>query len=208
MVGLLPSLSFGLSPSRPSSPDPADSSTSSARAIADVVGSSDAAGMTGAVQGGFDYVIQQVNFLLFSNTKRFPVAVLVVLLPTPMTQRSLVLSKDVLVHLSKSAARSDGNLLRRPPALGAHFFNGGDDVHAVDDLAKDDVPAIEPRRGHGRHEELRAVRVRPGIGHGEQAGLVVLEGKVLVRELPAVYRPAACTVVPREVAALDHELTG
>jgi len=55
-------------------------------------------------------------------------------------------------------------------------------------------------------EELRAVGVGPGVGHRQQARLVVLQREVLVDELAAVDRLAARAVVRREVAALDHEV--
>lgn len=54
--------------------------------------------------------------------------------------------------------------------------------------------------------ELRAVRVRAGVGHREQTRLVVLEVEVLVSELLAVDRLAARAVAGGEVTALEHEV--
>lgn len=57
-----------------------------------------------------------------------------------------------------------------------------------------------------RDEELAAVRVRAGVGHGDVAGTAVLDIEVLVRERSAVDRFAAPSVLVREIAALDHEV--
>ena len=45
---------------------------------------------------------------------------------------------------------------------------------------EDDVRVIEPRGDDGGDEELGAVGVLAGVGHGEQADLVVLELEVLI----------------------------
>mmetsp|Transcript_8227 Transcript_8227/g.23432 ORF Transcript_8227/g.23432 Transcript_8227/m.23432 type:complete len:254 (-) Transcript_8227:1069-1830(-) len=80
------------------------------------------------------------------------------------------------------------------------------DVHALHDLAEDDVLVVEVRRLGGGDEELAAVGVLAGVGHGQQPRLVVLEGEVLVLEARAVDALAAGAVPVGEVAALDHEV--
>ena len=61
--------------------------------------------------------------------------------------------------------------------------------------------AVEPG-GLGRaDEELGAVGVGSGVGHGEDAGAGVLEAEVLVLELVAVDGLAAGAVVVGEVTA-------
>merc|ERR1719486_1594153 len=82
-------------------------------------------------------------------------------------------------QLSDLATVSDGDLLGRRSASASEGLDLVDDVHAVDDLAEDDVPPVEPGGGHGRDEELRSVGVRAGVGHGEHAGAGVLELEVL-----------------------------
>ena len=91
------------------------------------------------------------------------------------------------------------------PAVGDHHFRRGPavlaavalhllhHVHTLDDLAEDDVLAVEPGRLEG-DEELRAVGVRAGVGHAEDARPGVLELEVLVVELAAVDRLAAGAV--------------
>jgi len=43
--------------------------------------------------------------------------------------------------------------------LGADLLNGLDDVETLDDLAEDDVLAVEPRGLDSADEELRAVAI-------------------------------------------------
>jgi len=96
------------------------------------------------------------------------------------------------------AALDDGR--RAVPVLdGAAAATAGldalDDGHGVlvagRDAAEDDVAAVEPGGHDGGDEELGAVGVGAGIGHGEQERLVVGELEVLVGELLAVDRLAA-----------------
>jgi len=67
------------------------------------------------------------------------------------------------------------------------------------------VFAIQPSRLRRAEEELRAVGVGAGVGHGEDALAGVLEREVLVGELLAVDALAARAVASGEVAALAHE---
>jgi hypothetical protein len=45
---------------------------------------------------------------------------------------------------------------------------------------EDDVGAVQPGGDDGGDEELGAVGVLPGVRHGQEAGLGVLEGEVLI----------------------------
>src|ERR1700722_4473792 len=47
------------------------------------------------------------------------------------------------------------------------------DLHAFDHFAEDTSLVVEPWRRRKRDEELAAVGVRPGVGHRQDAGLVV-----------------------------------
>ena len=71
--------------------------------------------------------------------------------------------------------------------IGADLLDAADDVHAVDDAAEDDVLAVEERRRRARDEELTAVGVGAGIGHGEQKGRRVRVCEGLVRETVWVF---------------------
>ncbi len=64
-----------------------------------------------------------------------------------------------------------------------------DQVHPLDDLAEHTVLAVQMGGGHGGDEELRAVGVGAGVGHGQESGLGVLLVEVLVRELATYEQP-------------------
>ena len=81
-----------------------------------------------------------------------------------------------------------------------HLLDG---VHALDDLSEDDVLAVEPGGLGGAQEELAAVGVGAGVGHGQDARTGVLQLEVLVLELHPVDGLAAGAVPGREVAALQ-----
>ena len=63
-------------------------------------------------------------------------------------------------------------------------------------LTKDDVGTIEPAGDDGGDEELGAVGVLSGVGHGEEEGAVVLQLEVLVGELGTVDALTTCTLLP------------
>jgi len=86
-------------------------------------------------------------------------------------------------------------------------LEGHDNVHGVlVDLAEDDVAAVQPRGDNGGDEELRAVGVGAGVGHGQQTGAVVLQLEVLIGKLLAVDGLAASAVTAGEVTTLEHEV--
>jgi len=99
----------------------------------------------------------------------------------------------------------DGAILIRLLARSARVLDLADYIHAVDDLAEDDVLVVEEGRRYRGDEELAAVGVGAGIlrgllvvffanevvekgdaegayGHAEQTGGVVLEVEILVCE--------------------------
>ena len=68
--------------------------------------------------------------------------------------------------LERELARvSDDHLFLRLARGSARLLYSGDDVHALKDLAEDDVLAVEPRCLNGGNKELRPVRVTPRVGH-------------------------------------------
>ena len=80
-----------------------------------------------------------------------------------------------------------------------------DVVGIVRDLAEDDVLAVEMGGGSEAEEELGAVGVWAGVGHGEDTSASVSVGEVLIVELAAVDGLATSSVTSGEVAALGHE---
>ena len=82
------------------------------------------------------------------------------------------------------------------------FYN----IVSLQDLAEDDVAAVEPAGDHSRDEELRAVGVLSTVGHAEETLACVLELEVLIGELGTVDGLAACAISGSEVSPLNHEL--
>jgi len=79
-------------------------------------------------------------------------------------------------------------------------------LHTIDHMSKDCVSSVQMPRGSQRDEELASIRVRAGIGHGENSGGRVRElGGDFVREAAAVDGGAAAAGA-RGVAGLDHEV--
>lgn len=100
----------------------------------------------------------------------------------------------------------NSNLLLGGTARAAVALNLLDKVHAVLDLTEDDVSAVKPAGNDGGDEELGAVGVLAGVGHGEQTGLVVLQLEVLIREPVTVDGLATSAVALGEITTLQHEL--
>merc|ERR1719240_1279952 len=109
------------------------------------------------------------------------------------------------VHLELTRV-GDGDLLGGLATLRADTLDGLHYVHALDDLAEDDVAPVEPRRLDSADEELRAVCARASVGHREHALTSVLELEVLIGKLLAVDGFAASAVAAGEIATLKHEL--
>merc|ERR1719476_983324 len=103
-------------------------------------------------------------------------------------------------YLTMPRARSEGRMVPMASTPAAPFF------HLVHALAKHHVLAIEPLRFGCAQKELRAVGVRAGIGHGQDAGASVLEHEILVGELASIDGLAASAVASGEVASLAHEV--
>ena len=66
--------------------------------------------------------------------------------------------------------------------------------------------AIQPGGLDGAQEELGAVGVGAGVGHGEDTGASVLEGEVLISELLTVDGLTTGAVAAGEITTLAHEL--
>ena len=62
--------------------------------------------------------------------------------------------------------------------------------------------SIQPRARHGCDKELRSVRIRTTVRHGEQSRTCVLQREVLVCEAFAVDRLTSTTVSVSEIASL------
>lgn len=90
---------------------------------------------------------------------------------------------------------------------GGHAPESLHDAHSAGHAAEDGVLPVEPGGGRQRDEELRAVGVGAGVGHGDdaRAGVPQLGGD-LVAKLAAEYALPSSTGA-RRVATLDHEVS-
>jgi len=109
------------------------------------------------------------------------------------------------IHLELSRV-SDGNLSRGLSALGSIAFDLLDDIHTIDDLAKNDVLSVQPLGLGGGQEELGAVGVSSSVGHRQHSRSRVLQLEVFVSKLLSVDGLASSAVVVGEVASLAHEV--
>ena len=108
------------------------------------------------------------------------------------------------LRLEFSALR-DARLPARLSRVRTNRVNRLDDVHALDDLAEDDVLAVEPGRLGRAEEELGPVRAGARVGHAQHAGARVLQPEVLVLELVPVDGLPARSVLVRKIPSLAHE---
>jgi len=117
---------------------------------------------------------------------------------------AVFLALSSITHIKLATVRDDH---RSPglPILGTLLLNDLYNIHSLHDPAKDDMLAIQVGGWHSTEKELRAVGVRPRIGHGEYAWGVVLVLEVLIPERFPIDRLASSAVTSCEVAALAHE---
>lgn len=101
---------------------------------------------------------------------------------------------------------NNGDFLGAFSRLGSIGFNLLNDIHALDNLSKDNMLAIQPRSLGSAKEKLGSVGVGSGIGHAQDSRSGVLQLEVLVFELVAVDGLASSSVVVGEVSALAHEV--
>lgn len=101
---------------------------------------------------------------------------------------------------------SNGNLASGTSRVRTIALNLTDNLHTLNNLAENNVLAIQPGSLDSANEELGAVGVGTGIGHRQDTRAFVLQGEVLVSELFAVDAATTGTVVAGEVTALAHEV--
>ena len=89
-------------------------------------------------------------------------------------------------------------------ASGVALADALHDIHAADDAPEDAVFAIEVGRGAKGDEELGAVGIGAGIGHGEDASTVVLEGERA--SFVVKFVAGAAGACASWVATLGHEV--
>jgi len=103
------------------------------------------------------------------------------------------------------AAVLDEDRLGGFAALRANSFHLLHDVHALNNLTKDYVLAVQPGSLCRAEKELGAVGVLTSIRHRQDSWSSVRQLKVLVLKLVAVDRLSSGPVTLREVTPLTHE---
>ena len=105
----------------------------------------------------------------------------------------------------KLTALGDRHRARRRTGLRPDGFDRLDDVHALAHGAEHDVLPVQPARRRRAQEELRPVRARSSVRHGQNSRTGVLELKVFILKLVPVDGFTPRAVVVGEIAALAHE---
>lgn len=108
-------------------------------------------------------------------------------------------------NLQLATVRND-DLLGGFTGLVAIRFDFSDNIHALDNGAKDNVTVIQPRGLHGGNKELGSVGVGSGVGHRHDARSGVLQDEVLILKLISIYGFSAGSVMVLEVSTLAHEV--
>jgi len=101
---------------------------------------------------------------------------------------------------------SHNNLLAGLTTLRSKRFNLLDYVHALNDLSKDYVLAIQPASLGCTDEELGAVGVGSGVSHGQDTWSSVGKLEVFILELVSIDRFASSSVVGCKITTLAHKV--
>lgn len=111
----------------------------------------------------------------------------------------------ILGSLELSAV-GDDDLLGGLAGLRANSLDGLDDIQALNNLAEDNVLAVQPGAGDSANEELGSVGVGASVSHGKDTSASVLVDEVLISELSTVDGLSTDTTSMSEVTTLEHEL--
>uniref|UniRef100_A0A1B0B9Q7 Uncharacterized protein n=1 Tax=Glossina palpalis gambiensis TaxID=67801 RepID=A0A1B0B9Q7_9MUSC len=107
---------------------------------------------------------------------------------------------------SKFSSSNLGPKIDLPPVPSTIGFDLFDDVHAIDDLAENNVFVVQPGSLNSTNKKLRTIGIRSGIGHRQDAGASMLQSEIFISEFVAINRFAAGAIVICEIAALAHEI--
>jgi len=107
---------------------------------------------------------------------------------------------------SELSAFLDDNVLHWLVANSFRVLDLTYDVHAFQDLSKNGVLAIQPRRYDSANEELTSVCIFACIGHAKPSSTIMIELEILVGKSFSIDALTTHAVAGGEVAALNHEI--
>lgn len=122
---------------------------------------------------------------------------------------SISAARQPSLSASLDLDRPDNDLFQRAVALvRRRTADLPDDVHAVDDFAKNGVPIVEMRCGTECDEELTTVGVRAAVGHRENPGFVVaqLRMKLVGKRIAGPADPLSQGIPALNHEAIDHPM--
>lgn len=85
-------------------------------------------------------------------------------------------------------------------------FYGVDHCHSIEDFSKYHMFAIQPGGLGQGDKELRAIGVRPSIGHADPPNAIMLQFEVLIWECLPINAYTTSAISPGEVSSLNHEI--
>lgn len=113
---------------------------------------------------------------------------------------------ECMAGMLQLAAISDNNFCIGTAIRSAISLNLANNIHTLNNIAKDNMLAVQPGSLNSAKEELGAIGVRSSIGHGQDARAGVTQSEVLISKLGAIDGLPTSAIAGCEVTTLTHEV--